>query len=264
MKLKELTHFLEAHAPLQYQESYDNSGLIIGDPESEVQGALICLDVTLEVLDEASALGLNLVISHHPMIFSGVKTLTGANYTQQMIREAIIRDIHIYAIHTNLDNVLIDGVNTRIGRQLGLLDIQALRPGLQLAGAPPKGIGITGRLPEPMSADAFLAYLKERMQTGCIRYTQPTHEPISTVAVCGGSGSFLLQDAVTAGAQVFVSGDFKYHDFFDGPGKIMIADIGHFESEQFTVDLLYELISAEFRNFAVRKTSVVTNPVKYF
>lgn len=264
IKLKEIIDFLESHAPLHYQEAYDNSGLIIGDMESEISGALICLDVTDAVLQEAVDAGYNLIISHHPMIFGGIKSLISANYTQRLVRSAILMQMNIYSIHTNLDNLVNEGVNARIGQQLLLVHARPLRVGIHSKEEPAKGIGLIGELPRAMQSAEFLSFLKDRMQTDCVRYTLPVREPIQTVSLCGGSGSFLLADAIAAGADVFISGDFKYHDFFDGPGKIMIADIGHYESEQFTIDLLYDLISVKFSNFAVRKTSMDTNPIKYF
>jgi len=264
MKLSQLTDFLEAHSPLSYQEDYDNCGLLVGDPQQEITSVLVCLDVTEEVLQEAITTGANVVIAHHPLIFRGLKKLIGADYVERAIIRAIRHDIAIYAMHTNLDNTLIQGVNTRIAEQLSLEDIRPLRPSYDTGLSVPKGIGIIGRLSTPMAADYFLEYLKDKMNTRCIRYTATIGSTIQIVAACGGSGSFLLADAMREGADVFVSGDFKYHEFFDGPGNIMIADIGHFESEQFTIDLIVNIISAEFSNFAVRMTKVMSNPIKYF
>lgn len=265
MKLYELTNFLESHAPLSYQESYDNSGLIVGHPAMDVNGAVVALDATEEVVNEAIRLGANLVIAHHPIVFSGLKRFNGTNYVQRCVQTAIKHDIAIYAIHTNLDNVLTDGVNTQIAKRLGLHNLTALRPFPgPLQQEPLRGAGITGILNESMPAGQFLAFLKASMKASVIRHTQPLDRPVSRVAVCGGSGSFLLQDAIIQNADVFITADFKYHEFFDANGQIMIADIGHYESEQFTIDLIKELIIKKFSNFALYSTKIVTNPINYF
>lgn len=265
MKLSTISDFLERHAPLSYQEQYDNSGLLIGAYDQEITAALVCLDVTEEILEEAILTGVNLIIAHHPLIFSGLKRLTGSNYVQRIVEKSVRNHIAIYAIHTNLDNTLIAGVNTRFAEQLELKDLRPIRPDNTINNPDiPKGIGLIGTLVRPMAATEFLSYVKSKMLTACIRYTQSPSDMIHSVAICGGSGSFLLQDAIRLNADAFITGDFKYHDFFDGPGNIMILDIGHYESEQFTMDLLVALISEKFSNFAVRKTKHISNPVKYF
>ncbi len=265
MILRTISDFLESHAPLSYQESYDNCGLLVGSYDSEIQSAIVCLDVTEEILDEAIGSGAELIIAHHPLIFSGLKRLTGSNYIQRIVEKAIRHQIAIYAIHTNLDNTLVSGVNSRFAQQLGLLASSPLRADNSPQNVDiPKGIGIIGTLPEPLTPGDFLAYVKIRMNTNCIRYTPAVADTISKVAICGGSGSFLLQDAIRLQVDAFITGDFKYHDFFDGPGNIMILDIGHYESEQFTMDLIVSLISEKFSNFAVRKTKHISNPIKYF
>jgi dinuclear metal center YbgI/SA1388 family protein len=363
MKLKEIISTLEQLAPLSYQESYDNSGLITGDPEMEIKGILVCLDSTEAILEEAKANGCNLIVAHHPIVFSGLKKITGKNYVERVIIKSIREEIAIYAIHTNLDNVK-SGVNAGICDRLGLVKTQILLPlvdklrklvtyaplkdaervrealfeagagkignydlcSFNLSGtgtfrpnegANPHvgeknlmheeaeirievlfeshledeildslrkshkyeeiayyiyalenknqyiGAGMTGELKEPMDADLFLNHLKKVMKTSSVRYTAPLTEKVKKVAVCGGSGSFLLQQAIRSGAQVFVSADFKYHQFFDAEGKIMIADIGHFESEQFTIDLLGAYLREKFPKFAVRLTELNTNPINY-
>lgn len=264
MILSEITRYLESHAPLEYQESYDNSGLITGDPCMDITGAIISLDATEAVVDEAIALGYNLIIAHHPIVFSGLKRFTGQNYVQRTIIKAIRHDIAIYAIHTNLDNVIIEGVNNKIAEKIGLRDCTALLPYEgQLINERPRGAGLTGLLENPVEWSVFLGDLKQKMQIGVIRYTHPVVERVQKVAVCGGSGSFLLQQAIRSGADVFITADFKYHEFFDANDRIMIADIGHYESEQFTVELIKELIIKKFSNFAVRSTKVITNPINY-
>lgn len=261
MKIKEITQYLEAVAPSHLQESYDNAGLIVGDDQMECTGCLISLDVTEAVIEEASANGCNLVVAHHPIIFGGLKQLIGATYVERTVILAIKKGVAIYAIHTNLDNVL-HGVNAMIADRLKVNNLSILRP--KSGDTPSIGAGVIGTLKKPVDELEFLAFLKNSMQTGCIRHTQLLGKPIQKVALCGGSGSFLLKDAIVAGADVFVTGDFKYHEFFDAEDKILIADIGHYESEQFTIPLLYGYLSEKFPNFALRLTKTNTNPVKYF
>jgi dinuclear metal center YbgI/SA1388 family protein len=335
-KIVELTRYLESMAPLYYQESYDNSGLLCGNPNWQISGVMIALDAVEEVVDEAIEKNCNLVISHHPIIFNGLKKLTGSNYIERTIVKAIKNDVAIYAIHTNLDNVLRNGVNQVIADRIGLHSTRILSPkqealtlelsvsdllfdnvleGLEkfkkekyfnfeyfkVAGAKPNkikvhgdrhilldlhplidqydleahwqkkdnhaaevGAGLIGELDLPMGEEAFLSMVKERLQAGVVRHTQLLGRSISRVAVCGGSGSFLLNKAIASGAHAFVSADFKYHQFFDADKRIVIADVGHFESEQFTVDLLYKLVTEKFSNFAAHCTNVRTNPVHYF
>lgn len=261
MKIKQVTNFLENIAPLEYQENYDNCGLIVGDAKVEVKGALITLDCTEAVIDEAIATGCNLVIAHHPIIFSGLKKLNGSNYIERTVIKAIKNNIAIYAIHTNLDNVY-NGVNAKIAEKLGLINCKVLVP-KQEVNSDLVGSGIIGELKTPVNTEVFLESLKTKMQTKCIRHTLIVKEKIQRVAVCGGSGSFLLKNAKAAKADVFITADFKYHEFFDAENKIVIADIGHYESEQFTKDLIYDLLVKNFTKFAVRLSKVNTNPIKY-
>jgi len=263
MRISEITTWLESVAPLSLQESYDNSGLLVGDPSAEVQSALICLDVTPAVVAEAIARNCGLIIGHHPVIFDGLKRLTGTTAVEQVVLKAIRHDIAIYAIHTNLDNVLQDGVNGRIADRLGLQDRAILAPKETALGSG-YGAGMVGRLKSSLSEAAFLAFLHDKMDLNVIRHTQLLGKKVETVAVCGGSGSFLLPAAITSGAQVYVSADFKYHEFFDAEQKIVIADIGHFESERFTIDLIGDLIRRKFPNFAAQLTTTVTNPITYY
>ncbi|RYZ98055.1 MAG: Nif3-like dinuclear metal center hexameric protein [Sphingobacteriaceae bacterium] len=364
MKLSQLTDYLESLAPPAYQEDYDNAGLIIGRPDKEVSQALISLDCTEAVVDEAIATGCQVIISHHPIVFKGLKRFNGNTYVERVVEKAIKHDIAIYAIHTNLDNVA-DGVNARICETLGLTNLRILSPksgllkklvtyvpvaqaeqvknALFKAGAGSMGnysecsfsaegtgtfkgnedtdpyvgepgerhheeelriemiypatleskivmtlvlahpyeevaydlysltnrhqlvgSGMIGELDEALSEEEFLQMVKENMQTGVIRHTTLRGKPVRKVAVCGGAGGFLLKHAIAAGADVFVTADYKYHEFFDADGKIVIADIGHFESEQFTQELLYEIIRKKFVTFAVRLTTINTNPVKYY
>ncbi len=363
MQLKDIIQFLEEKAPSSLQESYDNSGLICGHPSMEINGAIICLDSTEEIIDEAISHGYNLVIAHHPIIFSGLKKLNGKNYIERTIIKAIKNDIAIYAIHTNLDNV-IHGVNAKIAEKIGLINFRILSPmknkllklstyvphehsekvkeALFNAGAghignysecsfstrgegsfkggdgsnpvygeknvrfkaqetkievvleshkqhqvfralqethpyeevayeiielanswQDSGAGLIGELPEEKDALEFLKLLKTKIKTECIRYTQPHLKRVKKIAVCGGSGSFLLEDAKRAGADIFITSDFKYHQFFDANETITIADIGHYESEQHTIELLGDWLSKKFPTFALRLTDINTNPINY-
>jgi len=362
--IKEITGYLESIAPLELQESYDNAGLIVGDGNTEVKGVLICLDSTEDVIEEAMKHNCNLVIAHHPIIFSGLKKLNGKNYVERTVIKAIQNNVAIYAAHTNLDNIH-EGVNAKICERLGLKNCEILSPKKNLlkklvtfcpvdhaekvrnalfkagcgqignydecsfnaegtgtfrggensnpfAGEKGKrsnerevrietifesfneagiihalleahpyeevaydiyslansyqsvGSGMIGEMEVPMAEPDFLKHLKSSMQTGCIRHTKLTGNKVSKVAVCGGSGSFLLKDAISKGAQFFVTADFKYHEFFDADGKTVIADIGHYESEQFTKDLFRDLLVKKFSTFAVRLSEAGKNPVYYF
>ena len=259
--VQDLASYLETIAPRDLQESYDNSGLLTGDPQQVITGALLALDAVEEVIDEAIIHHCNLVITHHPIIFRGLKTITGQNYVERTIIKAIKNDIAIYAIHTNLDNVLVNGVNGRIANRLGLDTTRILKP---LANNQNAGAGLLGKLPKPMSEIAFLTFLKNQMQTDCIKHTRLLNRQIQTVAICGGAGSFLIPQAIMANADIFVTSDLKYHEFFDAEDHLVLADIGHYESEQFTVDLLYDIIRQKMSTFALRKTELLTNPVRYF
>ena len=359
-----ITRFLESIAPPQLQESYDNAGLLTGNAAWECRGVLCTLDVTEEVIDEAISRNVNLVIAHHPIIFKGLKKLTGSGYVERTIIRAIKNDIAIFAIHTNLDNV-ISGVNARIADLLGLTNRKTLSPmegnllklisyvphaqldqvrdamfaagagtigeygecsfsvpgtgtykGSQntnpFAGTPgirheePEtrfevilpgylqekvisallsshpyeevaydlvalknasdrhGSGLIGKLNGEVGEAEFLALLKAKFGLTVIRHTPLTGRSIQDVAVCGGAGSFLLGRAKAAGAQVYITADMKYHEFFDADGQLLVCDIGHFESEQLTVDLLKEVLEEKFPTFAVLKSAVLTNPVHYY
>lgn len=258
--IRDVCTYLETIAPLSRQEAYDNSGLLVGRYEDEVKGVLVSLDCTEEILDEAIQKGCNLVVSHHPVIFSGLKQLIGQDITQRIVMQALKAGINLYAIHTNLDNTLSSGVNERIAKQLGLKNISVLRP---LESDKNLGAGGLGFLETPLEELDFLNFVQQQMKARMIRHTAFTGNKIEKVAICGGSGSFLLFDALKSGAQAFITSDFKYHQFFDADNRILIADIGHFEGEQFTIPLLQELISQKFPNFAAHCTEITTNPVQY-
>jgi dinuclear metal center YbgI/SA1388 family protein len=260
MKIKEILSVLESVAPPHLQESYDNAGLIVGDPEAETTGVLFCLDSTEAVVEEALALGCNLVVAHHPVVFRGLKRFNGSNYVERTVMQAIRKNVALYAIHTNLDNVYRQGVNAKIAEKLGLKDTRILLP---KAGQTEIGAGMLGILSEEMPETDFLQHVKTSLRAACVRHTALREKPVRTVAVCGGSGSFLLSEALRAGADAFVTADFKYHEFFDAEGRLVIADIGHYESEQFTIELLFGIIRDKFPTFALHCTKVNTNPVQY-
>jgi len=259
--IQEVVDYLHSVAPNHLQEAYDNAGLIVGQGSKVCSGVITCLDSTEAVVQEAIDNGCNLIVAHHPIVFKGLKRFNGTTYVERVVMKAIANGISIFAIHTNLDNVLQNGVNQRIASRLGLLDCKILEsknPEIDDIGS-----GVIGHLASPMEESAFLAHLKDQMSVNVVKYTALSGNPVRRVAVCGGSGGFLLEKAVSAGAQVFITADYKYHEYFDADGRIVIADIGHYESEQYTIDLLHELISRKFSTFAVHITKVVTNPVKY-
>ncbi|MBV6440053.1 MAG: Nif3-like dinuclear metal center hexameric protein [Haliscomenobacteraceae bacterium CHB4] len=260
-KIKEILTALESVAPPFLQESYDNAGLIVGDPEATVTGVLFCLDSTEAVVEEAVAKGCNLVVAHHPIVFRGLKRFNGSTYVERTVMQAIRQRVAIYAIHTNLDNVYHQGVNAKIAEKIGLVNTRILAP---KAGIDTNtGAGMLGELTSPMSETDFLQHVKKSLHAGCVRHTLLRGKPVRTVAVCGGSGSFLLPEALKAGADAFVTADFKYHEFFDAEGKLVVADVGHYESEQFTIELLYEIVREKFHTFALHLTETNTNPVFY-
>ncbi|MDR0811542.1 MAG: Nif3-like dinuclear metal center hexameric protein [Paludibacter sp.] len=261
VKIKDICLLLNEFAPLSLQESYDNAGLILGCKDAEADSVLITLDVTEEVINEAILKNCHFIIAHHPLIFNGIKQLTGSNYVQRCVIKAVKNDIAIYAAHTNFDNV-IDGVSGRMAEKLGLQNVEILQ--VTDFNNNRVGAGVTGDLPRMMSEQEFLQKLKDVFGISCIKHTKMLSKPIEKVALCGGAGSFLLPNAIAARAQVFVSADFKYHEFFNAENQILIADIGHYESEQFTKEIFYEIITKKFPTFAVQISETNTNPINYF
>lgn len=363
IQIKEVIKVLEDFANPGFQENYDNAQLIVGDRNLVATGAILTLDSTEDVVDEAISKNCNLIIAHHPIVFSGLKQLTGKNYIERTIIKAIKNNIAIYAMHTNIDNV-IGGVNFKIAEILGLQKIEILAPkkgflrklctyvptnksdvvmnalfaagagnignysecafqldgrgsfkagdlanptigevGVRHTEAETKievlynrveeskiiaalkashpyeevayecvalenshqglGSGAIGELPEAIETMQFLYQLKELFKVDAIRFTNPTTDTIKKVALCGGSGSFLLPNAIREKADVFITGDFKYHEFFNADGQIIIADIGHYESEQFTKELFKEILQKKIPNFATHLSQVITNPINY-
>ena len=261
--VKEIMEFLESIAPFDLQEKYDNSGLLTGSPEMEATGILIALDAVPSVIEEAIELGCNVVLSHHPILFTGLKKLTGDHYVEKSLIKAIQNNIAIIAIHTNLDNVIENGVNSKIAEKLGISYIEPLLIKTSRHTDYFIGAGVLGYLDEPQDTLSFLQDVKKKMNSNCLKYTRLIKESVHKIAICGGSGSFLLLEAINKGADVFITSDIKYHQFFDANDQIIMVDIGHYESEQFTIELLYDLIKKNFRNFAAHYTKTHTNPIKY-
>ncbi len=250
---------LERFAPLPLQDGFDNAGLQIGLTEVEATGALLCLDVTEAVVDEAIALGFNLIVSHHPLLFHGLKHISGATYIERCALKAIKNDIVIYSAHTNLDNAP-GGVNYKIAEKIGLHDVKILQPKELESTA---GSGVIGMLDEPETELEFLKRIKKTFEVECLRHNKLTGRLIQKVALCGGAGSFLMPDAQRQGADVFITGEIKYHEFFDYDKGMLVAEIGHYESEQYTKELLATIISEKFPSLEIEITKINTNPIKY-
>ena len=260
MYIKEIISLIEDYAPLKFQASFDNSGLLCGNPERELTSILLCIDVTEEVIKEAIDKGHNLIISHHPLIFSGLKHITPATYVERCVIDAIKHDITIYAAHTNMD-VVSNGVSGRMADKLDLYHRQILQPeGDPMDG---NGFGIIGELQQPVESMAFLQQVKEIFRCDRLRYTTPHTPFIQRVAVCGGAGASFFKQALAGQSDIYISGDFKYHDFFLTENRIMIADIGHYESEQFTKEIFYEILTKKISKFAIQFSEINTNPIKY-
>ena len=248
MTIATIIEFLDAELHPEYQEDYDNAGFLLGNPEAECNGVLVAVDVTDAVIEEAREKGANLIVTHHPMIFGGVKRITPKDATGRHIIKLIKNDMAVYAAHTNLDN-LKDGVNGILAQVLGLTECHILR---QMAGqpSPEVGAGMVGSLPYPMPTQAFLEQVKVCLGLPILRVSDIASPAVSRVAICGGAGSFLIGDAIRQNADIYLTGDMKYHDFQRAEGRITLVDIGHFESEQFSKELIYSIISKKFSNFA--------------
>jgi dinuclear metal center YbgI/SA1388 family protein len=253
---------LENFAPLSLQESYDNTGLILGNSEDPVTGILTSLDVTEAVLDEAMELGYNLIVTHHPLIFNGVKRINGKNTLDKCLIKAIRNNISLYAGHTNVDSVR-GGVNERMADKLGLSG-KALLNCTDGAGEKGVGQGMIGSLSETMTETDFLQLITKTFQCERLRHSSFRNRLISKVALCGGSGASLVEKAISMGADAFLTGEGKYNDFFNHTDEILFVDAGHYETEQFTKEIFFELLSKNFPTFAVRISSAETNPVHYF
>jgi len=257
--IRRIVEALETLAPLSLQEDYDNSGLQVGLAGQEVTGVLVCLDITEEIIAEAVRRDCNLVVSHHPLIFRPLKRVTDATWQQRCVMEAVRHGICLYSAHTSLDNAE-DGVNYRIASVIGLRNLRWLeeRPGAGVS----SGSGVVGDLPEPEDADAFLARLKEAFGIKCLMHTALPGAPVRRVALCGGAGSFLMDAARAKGADCFITGEISYHHYFDADGLLLVA-MGHYQSEQFTKDLLRDFLAERFPGLRVELTETDTNPIQY-
>ncbi len=257
MKIREIIGAIERRAALRWQDGFDNSGLQVGDPEAEARGILITLDITEEIVDEAIASGCNLIVSHHPLIFKALKQVGTSTYQQRCVVKAVKNDICIYSAHTSLDNAC-GGVNHRIAVILGLRETEWL-------GSPAdseSGSGLIGTLEEPLSDRDFFLKTKEAFGVASLRCSRPEGRMIRKVAVCGGAGAFLLPDAISKGADCFVCGEFRYHDYFENSG-VLLCELGHYQSEQYTRDLLASIISEAFPDADIRLSRINTNPIQY-
>lgn len=257
MKLREIIAALERLAPLRLQDEWDNSGLQVGFPEAEVSKALVCLDVTEEIVKEAVDNGCNLIVSHHPLIFKALRQVSDATYQQRCVVHALASGISIYSTHTSLDNAP-GGVNHRIAGKLGLQQLRWLCP----KEGEDAGSGLVGELPAPERDTDFLARVQDSFGVECLLHSAPDGREIRRVALCGGAGAFLMRDAVRAGADCFLSGEFHYHDYFENQG-VLLCELGHYQSEQFTQDLLLEYLTASCPGLRVCRTALNTNPIRY-
>ena len=257
-KVKDIVRVIEDFAPLSIQEKWDNSGLSIGSPESEVSSVLLGLDCTPELVDEAVECGADMIVTHHPLIFSGLRKISPDDPTGSAVMKAISAGISVYAAHTTADKVMV-GVSGAMAARLGLESVSVLDP--EEGGT---GLGVTGNFASPMTAEEALQYVKEKFSLKVIRSSRPVSGLISRVAVCGGAGSSLIDRAMAAGADLYITGDVSYHHFFTR-NDFMIMDIGHYESEKDIVHVLFSLIKKNFPNFAVRITeNLNSNPIYYF
>lgn len=258
VKVKDIAAVIEEFAPVSLQESYDNAGLQVGDPDAHVSAVLLCLDVTEEILKEAVERECNLIVTHHPLIFRGLKSLTGATNTQKLVISALKLGIAVYSAHTNLDSVW-DGVSHEIARRLALKDIEVLEPQSQ---NPKAGLGVVGNI-KPVPKIEFLRKVKETFNVGALRYSaQSPSVVVRRVAVCGGAGASLIESAIKANADILVTGDVKYHDFTSFGSEIIIADIGHYESELCARDILSRVIREKYPELTIYFAETETNPIK--
>lgn len=266
MKLRaaDIIQVLEQWAPQQLQEEWDNSGLCIGNPQTLIKGVLVCLDCTFEVVEEAIAGGMNMVVSHHPLIFKGLKHLREETPVERTVALAIRHNMVIYSMHTNADKIM-EGVSGAMARSLGLQNISILAPDPDCQTDPGAcGLGVVGDLPQTMATEAFFALLKKVFFLEHFKASVAFRDHISRVALCGGSGSSLIPYALSSGAQVFVSADFSYHSYFETAPHMILVDIGHYESEAGVQDQICNELIKKFPTFAVRKTQIYTNPIRYY
>ena len=259
MKIADITSVIESFAPLAWQESYDNSGLIVGRPDDQVHSALLAVDVTEDVMDEAVRKGCDMVITHHPIVFHALKRFNSADPVQRCVERAIRSGIALYACHTNLDAAP-GGMSVTLAGMLGVVQPQILQP----AGDSGAGFGAVGDLPQAMPFADFMERIRKVTGAPVLRHSTPAGETVRRVAVCTGAGAFLAAEAGRAGADVYVTSDLKYNDFTTPDGAFTIVDAGHFESEYCAIEILFDILSKNLRTFAVRRSECSCNPVHYF
>ncbi len=260
MKIQKFINSINEWAPKAYAEDFDNVGLIVGNPNEKLKGVLISLDTTEEVLNEAIKKKCNLIVSFHPIIFSGLKKITTSSYVEKIVLKAIENKLSIYAIHTSLDNHS-QGVNYVISKRLKLKSSKILIPKKDNNMI---GMGRIGDLVKPLNEQKFLNFVKTQMNTKLIRHSKLLNKKIKKVAVLGGSGAFAIKNSIEKKADAYITSDLKYHNFFEANNQILLIDMGHFESEQFTKNLIHESLIKKFPNFAIILSSTVTNPVNYY
>lgn len=251
---------LEAVAPLNLQESYDNTGVQVADPSRPCTGVLLCVDLTEDIIREAQQKGCNLIVTHHPLMFRPVKSLQQRNRVEQTLVSAIRAGIDIYSCHTSIDNAPAVSVSHTMARMLGLRNVRTLVP----VNADGAGSGAVGNLPEPISYSEAVQKIKATFHSPVARCAPaPDSSPVSRIALCGGAGADFIPDAIAAGAQLYLTSDCKHNHFLDHVGGIFLVDIGHFESEECTKQIFYQIISEKFPNFAVYKSEIEKNPITY-
>ena len=260
MKIQDVLSALEQFAPLPLQESWDNAGLQVGLTEAEVSGALLCLDVTEKVVDEALEKGCNLIVSHHPLLFRGLKTISDMTYVQRTVRKAIRHDIAVVSMHTNMDNAE-GGVNFKMAEKLGLTDVQFMAP--KTVGDVNAGSGVVGTLEKPLAARDFVQKVKEAFGVECAMTNELLERPVKRVALCGGAGDFLLDEAVKTGADAFITGEMHYHQYFGYEQQIQICVIGHYQSEQYTTEVFSDIIGKQCPGVRCVVAETNTNPICY-
>lgn len=264
MQIGQITQALENWAPISFQEDYDNCGLLVGSTATICTGILCSLDCTEAVIDEAIEKGCNLIVSHHPIVFKGIKQFDEHHYVSRTVLKAIRNNIALYAIHTNLDSLL-DGVNKTLADRLHLENrsILAPKPGIKEQNGKEIGSGLIGELPLETDETEFLKWIKEKFNLSILKHTPLTGKPLKNIALCGGSGSFLINAAKAKHADCFITSDLKYHDFFEADGRLLLVDIGHGESEQWVSELIVAYLTGKFPTFAVLQSLVCTQPITY-
>ena len=250
----------EVLSALPLQESWDNAGLQVGLTETEVSGALLCLDVNEKIVDEAIQKGCNLIVSHHPLLFRGLKTISDLTDVQRTVMKAIVHGICVISMHTNMDNAK-GGVNFRIAEKLGLRDVRFFAS--KIVDGIEAGSGVMGALPEALAADDFVQKVKKAFDVECAMCNELLRRKIQKVAICGGAGDFLLDEALKAGADAFITGEMHYHQYFGYEQRIQICVIGHYQSEQFTSEIFREIIERECPGIRTEIAEISTNPILY-